>query len=1234
MDKTNILEISKYLKRVSDSYDKTKTMDDIYDSFRCMSKEYQEFNSNSIVKNEYDNEEYSKCSEKDKLRFAADQLIHIESLVCNSIYERVGIIWNWKDIFDLLSDPIYKNTEKSNRKVVFSALSNDRPIGEKSFDTWNGIQIIDIDIKDKEIAEGLKPLVFNDLKKFNWFLGVCKSASGKSLHVWTKISTISTTHEQRKIEYLCNFRHKFSYLYIVLSKYCDKFGYTKEKILDYMDMAMAKPQQGIFITSDDTAMMSTNFVDLRLDVNFESAFNTGIESINWISHPELKQLFSKLEWFNNDKFSAESHVELSEVSNINEHDPSKSVKKHYKHAQRWQLANTLTAIYGADKALQIMTQICLDTDYKELKGDVKTAEIHNKPISIWAVKELNRCHGYNIKLKNADEIYKSQQDSLKSKEVETTESTKESPTSVLNARSNMTVFNITSKQYLSDIKDDIISNLGHITLLEAGAGYGKTEMIKSLKAKTLLILPFTSTIKAKIESSETTSDWLYYYGSKRPTLDDLLGDRNMSMTIDKFSRLNVMELDTANFEYIVLDESHLLFTSSYRDVMSPTIQRLANCKAKIIMMTGTPTGELLFFPDIKHIKVKKEDIREKIFELNMCPSATEQLVEMCKSMAKDIVDGKKILFPTNRGNLYFEQVTGIIQKYLDGMKFSRPINCFYYKKSNYGDDSMDNINIDKTIGNNDIIFCTTYLSVGVDICDRYKFSVYFNEQWIPQDIEQFANRLRNNDLYIKMFLPKKDSMGIPINYYFTQALDLSFEEKDLLLARDLIKTCNDMLERNNEESKYNPLIQSLLSSNKYLKYDENDCKYYIDETTYKLKVFEERYSVYSKQLEVLIKGIEYYGYKIDVVDHVKEVPETRKEEIAEYLRSCRSIRYNYNTVQTMNFLDHINDGNIDMYKELLKGNYQIFKDKEYKEQREQNTLYAEDIEVLERNTPIVVSLYKFYDCETIKDIFEYCIEKKQNRINYSKLQRIRRFVNIEYNRKKKRLDFPILRFIKDAQDWATRNYKVTKGEIDDFLKTYAAKYANSIKDVVVEDVEYLQKIYELICELWKVIIIQGNSKNGVVTISPFELLWDKKESLDNIYGNTETKTFFLQELIDDMKSEEPEEEEEVIPDLPHTSKYKLEQIEHELKNIVHKEYDYFDYSTKDKSNERFMLKQKNTNQLVDTLFEQVMSEDIHPETKITIDASLFDNCKEEDDDDDWSDSDILDKKVFDESCPF
>ena len=85
-------------------------------------------------------------------------------------------------------------------------------------------------------------------------------------------------------------------------------GYEKEQIEDFMDMAMAKPQQGIFIPSDDTAMLCTNFLDRRLDVNFEPALESGVESIDWISHPDLKKIFSKLEWFNNEKFDREANL--------------------------------------------------------------------------------------------------------------------------------------------------------------------------------------------------------------------------------------------------------------------------------------------------------------------------------------------------------------------------------------------------------------------------------------------------------------------------------------------------------------------------------------------------------------------------------------------------------------------------------------------------------------------------------------------------------------------------------------------------------------------------------------------------------------------------------------------------------------------------------------------------------------------------------------------------------------
>ena len=1191
--------ISEYFGKLNKIYaikDKNQTLTETLNEFNQITKSYSDFVQNNSDELTYSDYNFLKCSREEQEQFFNDQLQLLECLVTNSIYDKQGLIWNWYDIYKLLYDASYKNTDKIQRKVVYSTSTNSRPIGNSSYLIWNGMQIIDLDIKDEMIASNLKQNIFDELKRYHWFLGVCKSASGKGLHIWTKITPLSFEATNRKVEYLCNFRHKYSYVYIVLTKYASQYGYTKDKIFEYMDMAMAKPQQGIFISSDNTALLNTNFKDLRLDVNFESAFVSGVESINWISHPDLKDIFHKLEWFNTERETDD--VDVSNISGINDRDSKNSKGKlHYKHAQRWQLANTLTSIYGYDKALSLMVEICKGTSYNELAGDVKTASIHNKPISTWAIKELNRQHGFNLKIK-AEDLYKKEIEKIE-EDIKTSPDT--DPIKILNSNTEHIELHLKSNQYLSDIKSDIIKNLSHITLLEAGAGYGKTEMIKSLKAKTMLILPFTSTIKAKVEADSKTSDWLYYYGSKRPTLDEILGDKNMSMTIDKFSNLNIMELDQANFEYIVIDESHLLFTSSYRDVMSPTIQRLANCKAKVIMMTGTPTGEILFFPSIKHIKVIKEDFRQKEFNVVMVPTKNEKITKMCKMMAKDIIDGKKILYPTNKGNLFYSQVTGLIQEYLNMYKYPNKLKSFYYKKSNYGDESMDDINFSKTVGNNDIVFCSNYLSVGVDICDRNTFSVYFSEPWIAQDIEQFANRLRNNDLYVTLILEKEDSTGFPIDYYHTMPLDLSISQKDLLLSRDLIRTCNDMLERNNEESKYNPLIQSLLASNRYLKYDENDCKYYIDETTYKLRVFEERYSDYSKQLSVMIDGMKYYGYHTTKSDDNERIPEDKLEWLGDYMKSCRHIRYDWWTNQTFILLDHLNDGNIDVYKELLKGDYALFKDDKYKEERDEHNLYVESIEILERNIPIILGLYKFYACDTIKEIYEYCIDKKQNKINYAKLDRIRRFVNIESNRRQKRLDFPVYKYIKDAQQFAKDNPVISQEDLTKWLANYAAKYANSIKNIVVDDIDFLEEIYDLVCQIFNVVVIKGRPSKGMIKMSPFELLWEQKNDLTNLYGNLNTKEFFS-DLIDNMVVDETEEE---LPELEHTSKLQLKDVENELPNVVHKQYDYFEYSSLDKSNERFMRKQENTNTLRDNIFAQIDNNDIPKDESKNLQGNLF-----------------------------
>jgi hypothetical protein len=272
----------------------------------------------------------------------------------------------------------------------------------------------------------------------------------------------------------------------------------------------------------------------------------------------------------------------------------------------------------------------------------------------------------------------------------------------------------------------------------------------------------------------------------------------------------------------------------------------------------------------------------------------------------------------------------------------------------------------------------------------------------------------------------------------------------------------------------------------------------------------------------------------------------------------------------------------------------LFKDEKYEVDRIENKLYTKSIEILEKNAPIVISLYKYYDCETIRDIYDFCTETKSNRINFSKLERIRQFANIQSAINKKRLDFPMLKYITEARKWALANPYTTKQDIDMFIATWSANYCNMVEDVVVDDIQYLESIRDNMQQLWPVIIVQGRPRKNIIPIKPFELLWQTKLQLNNIYGDMKTQTFFLEQLLGEAIEEETEETvEEVLPELEHTHKLKIEDVEDKLSELVSEDYNYNIYSNIKRegeeltSNERFMRKQENTNQLRDNIFRKI-----------------------------------------------
>ena len=146
-----------------------------------------------------------------------------------------------------------------------------------------------------------------------------------------------------------------------------------------------------------------------------------------------------------------------------------------------------------------------------------------------------------------------------------------------------------------------------------------------------------------------------------------------------------------------------------------------------------------------------------------------------------------------------------------------------------------------------------------------------------------------------------------------------------------------------------------------------------------------------------------------------------------------------------------------------------------------------------------------------------------------------------------------------------------------------------------------EELFEMMNGLFDVLVVKSRPKNGQVTIRPFELLWENKNDLKNLYGNINTKEFFLQELLDNMKPEDEEDKDENLPELPHTEKKQLEDVQEELPNVIHKEFGYFDYSTLDKSNDRFIRKQESTNSLREQIFVEPTNEENEKEEHIQTD---------------------------------
>ena len=243
----------------------------------------------------FSHDDLLSCPESEQ-RLYFDRLEVGKITFCKNIRDKEGTIGTIHSLVDIITNPAYKSVKKIDRYVVYSSTDGMRPVGVHAFDQWGGFQVIDMDIKNRSHAEYLKEHIFKRLVKYNWFVGIAFSSSGKGLHIYTKIrvsESDSKDSQKKKLLYLTNFRHKYSFVYLACMKVIESMTnedgspVTKDQLMQWLDFAMFKPQQGAFIGYDEHPLINTHFFEDFIYVNFDNVEDMGHPDVDWVTYPDL-----------------------------------------------------------------------------------------------------------------------------------------------------------------------------------------------------------------------------------------------------------------------------------------------------------------------------------------------------------------------------------------------------------------------------------------------------------------------------------------------------------------------------------------------------------------------------------------------------------------------------------------------------------------------------------------------------------------------------------------------------------------------------------------------------------------------------------------------------------------------------------------------------------------------------------------------------------------------------------
>lgn len=1078
--------------------------------------------------------------------------------------EKVKTDW-YKDVSDenlertKLVEKRINDMKSYNIPVMYSVNSGTRPSADfGNEEDWNGMQAFDLDIKmcatpykcphrnktlykdwiyDLSDIERFKHIIHETLSKYSWYICTKTSLSGKGLHIITKIKPFPHLYknhiENRTISsywFKTNYTHKYSIIRWVLLNECK---IPLKYINAVIDASMNKITQGIVMLPDPKALWNNNFLDLPIFYGFHVPPKEGIKEEDWILNEDvLKNLTSEI-------LKSQGHETMSKTRGKTKHRV-KYEPVYDTIAYKFSSATLPTSYVGIKqidetkydsggrnmmrvRAVCTLAHIYNGYDEQQIKSLARHLLKVNE--GVLGEREFESKWKYGLTKRFLfDDMINILRDCGCDFDIESTvledikasklhkavEALRDADVIVNEVMPDYSFSLPKNKPYLGEITEELLDSLNKekVNVVESAAGSGKTTLFNNLarEHRVCLVAPFTTILSNKIEFDPVASQLFdVFYGNKQLKFEN---GKSVAMTFDKFQRMTKDEYRL--FDIIAIDESHLLFTSAYRSLITTGVAKnvkrfieqdmsktesmkldightsvsgsiledtslfktMSNSGVKIVLMTGTITGELLYYRNsnvLNYIKVNSKHKYGKTMQMVLVEDSQRLAIGMASNIAEGIREGKTIICPTNKGNEFVASLLAQVNYLTKGMV--KDDEWIYYKKENSEHPICKYITEESKIPKEvKIIFCSLYLSVGVDILSEREYSVIVDgDSNTAQDIEQYNNRIRRSKISCKVFYNamtvgasglaeiKKSIYSTPSEIVLKNVSEHTEEISDDRIIAQSNKNINRKDDYNSSKLPENLSIKELYHNTSSKGVEFNEDKFLIDGFT-KDYYLVSKGAAYTKY--VLSN---YYGYKVNYqlysldaeqFDILKEIgKEATKRVIEEKMEAfVKTIDFIVNNSDKMSNKSSIGIASIRTMKfdlTLIKAKgskYEKYQDKRYVLEYPMN---FEDMFKDAYYKMMLLMLY--YTPQTASKILKGFISKS-NRLNKAELKRTITLLHLIVNAKNKDIPLATVDMYNIISEFLTSN-------LDGETVIQTDEYEYLVDEMSMRDIEFQMQQY-------------------------------------------------------------------------------------------------------------------------------------------------------------------------------